>query len=111
MEMEIVELRGWAYNDGGIVPLAVEYGLGRRSAVSRAEFCAMSEASTTNVQSLIDRMNAGDFSARNVLICHSAERLRRLTAKMFHDYSRLGRWEEVEDVMQMRRHSLTPGAP
>ena len=37
MEMEIVELRGRAYNDGGIVPLVVEYGPGCRSTVSRAE--------------------------------------------------------------------------
>ena len=65
MEMEIVELRGRAYNDGGDRPpwwWSTVRGAGLPFPAQ--EFCAMSEASTTNVQSLIERMNAGDFSAR-----------------------------------------------
>jgi RNA polymerase sigma-70 factor (ECF subfamily) len=60
----------------------------------------MTEASGTQLQLLIDRLNAGDPAARDELIHHAAERLRKVTAKMFQDYSRLHRWEDTDDVFQ-----------
>jgi RNA polymerase sigma-70 factor (ECF subfamily) len=60
----------------------------------------MAEASSTQLQELIDRLNAGDPSARRDLINHSYERLRRLTRKMLQDYARLRRWEDTDDVFQ-----------
>jgi RNA polymerase sigma factor (sigma-70 family) len=60
----------------------------------------MAEASTTQLQGWIDRMNAGDSAARDGLINHACDRLRRLTRKMLRDYSRLKRWEDTDDVLQ-----------
>lgn len=55
--------------------------------------------STTQLQSWIDRMNAGDPSARDQLIGHAYERLRRLSHKMLQDYPRLRGWEGTSDVL------------
>lgn len=63
----------------------------------------MSESSlntTLMVQSCLDRLRAGDPAARDELISVAADRLRRLTRKMFADCDRLRRWEDVDDVMQ-----------
>jgi RNA polymerase sigma-70 factor (ECF subfamily) len=60
----------------------------------------MFEPSTDSLQCLLERMNCGDVSARNDLIRYVERRLWRLATKMFQDYVRLGRWEDVEDVLQ-----------
>jgi DNA-directed RNA polymerase specialized sigma24 family protein len=60
----------------------------------------MSETSTTHLQNLIERMNRGDLSVRDDLICHVEQRLRRLAGKMTEDDVCLGRWEAFEDVVQ-----------
>lgn len=49
---------------------------------------------------LIERLRAGDRSAREEMLQHACERLRRLTRKMFHTYPHLRRWEETDDVFQ-----------
>lgn len=49
---------------------------------------------------LIDRLRCGDASAREEMLLHACERLRRLTRKMFHAYPSLRRWEETDDVFQ-----------
>jgi RNA polymerase sigma factor (sigma-70 family) len=60
----------------------------------------MAESPTTHLQSLIDRMNAGAAGARNELIGHSAERLRKLARKMLcQDFQRLRRLEDTDDVL------------
>jgi RNA polymerase sigma-70 factor (ECF subfamily) len=57
-------------------------------------------SSSTQLQALIDRLNAGDSSARNDLISHAVERLRKLTRKMLRqDFARLRRWEETDDIL------------
>jgi RNA polymerase sigma-70 factor (ECF subfamily) len=60
----------------------------------------VAEASTTQLQGLIERMNAGEASARAELLAHAGERLRRLARKMLQDFPRVRRWEETDDVVQ-----------
>src|SRR5438874_7474288 len=52
------------------------------------------------VQIWIDRLQAGDQTARNELIGHADERLRRLTRKMLRASPRVKRWEDTDDVLQ-----------
>ncbi len=60
----------------------------------------MEADSTTQLQHLIDRINAGDGQAREELIGRACDRLRRLTAKILQDYRRLKRFEDEDDVLQ-----------
>jgi RNA polymerase sigma-70 factor (ECF subfamily) len=61
----------------------------------------MGEGTTTQLQHWIDRMNAGDPSARDALIQRACERLRRLARKIFHDdFRRIRGFEETDDVLQ-----------
>lgn len=55
---------------------------------------------TTALQSVIDRMRAGDAKASDELISHSCERLRRLTRKMLRQNPAVRRWAETDDVAQ-----------
>ena len=48
----------------------------------------------------LDLMRAGDVYARERLIEHSCERLRRLTRRMLGRFPDLGRWETTDDVLQ-----------
>lgn len=59
----------------------------------------MAQSTTTLLQGCIQRMRAGDQGAREELIKHSCERLRRLTQRMLGDYARLRRWADTDDVM------------
>jgi RNA polymerase sigma-70 factor (ECF subfamily) len=58
----------------------------------------MADASDSQLLGLIQRANDGDPAARAQLIQHSADRLRRLTRKLLHDFPRVRRWEEADDV-------------
>jgi len=60
----------------------------------------MTNDDLARLQSLLERLRAGDDKARADLIEHACERLRRLTKKMLRDYSRVRRWEETDDVFQ-----------
>ena len=61
----------------------------------------MSENSTTLVlQAALDRLRAGDLSARDELIAHSCNQFLLLTRKMLNRYPRLRNWEESGDVAQ-----------
>jgi RNA polymerase sigma-70 factor (ECF subfamily) len=61
----------------------------------------MSErASSTQLQRLLDRLHAGDDSARDVLVQHSVERFRALARRMFRRQSDLRRLDETDDVLQ-----------
>lgn len=53
---------------------------------------------TTQVKNWLELMRAGDQQARGRLIEHTCERLRLLTRKMLHDFPRVHRWEETDDV-------------
>lgn len=54
----------------------------------------------TQLQNLINRSLDGDASAKEALLDHACERLLRLTRKMFHQFPKLQRWEQTDDVFQ-----------
>src|SRR5206468_11164035 len=54
----------------------------------------------------LERMRAGDRSAREALFEHVCERLRRLTRKMLKGYPGVQRWAETDDVLQNALHRL-----
>ena len=56
--------------------------------------------SDTQLQLLIDKVQAGDGAARSALLDHACDRLLRLTRKMFHARRDLRRWEQTDDVFQ-----------
>lgn len=55
---------------------------------------------TMQIQRCLDRLQAGDESARKELIACACARLERLTRKMLRSWERVHRWEETGDVMQ-----------
>jgi RNA polymerase sigma-70 factor (ECF subfamily) len=60
----------------------------------------LSNDHTTQIQQCIDRMSAGDASARDELLARSCNRLARLTKKMLRDFPGVKRWEQTDDVHQ-----------
>jgi RNA polymerase sigma-70 factor (ECF subfamily) len=52
------------------------------------------------IQGWIDRLRAGDETARAELLRCSCDRLVELTRRMLRRYSRLKRWEQTDDVVQ-----------
>jgi RNA polymerase sigma factor (sigma-70 family) len=59
-----------------------------------------SENQTTLVQGWIDRLRAGDPSARDALLACAIDRLERLTRKMLKGFPGVHRWEQTDDVLQ-----------
>jgi RNA polymerase sigma-70 factor (ECF subfamily) len=55
---------------------------------------------TTAIQGLVDRLQAGDPSARVALLESARGRLDRLSRKMLHTYPGVARWEQTDDVLQ-----------
>jgi RNA polymerase sigma factor (sigma-70 family) len=55
---------------------------------------------TIQLQDLLDRMNSGDVSARDLLIEHACSRLQRVTRKIRQDFPKLQNAEETADVLQ-----------
>ncbi len=55
---------------------------------------------TTQLQNLLDLASDGEDAAYEAAINLAAERLQRLTAKMFRGYPHLRRWEDTSDVFQ-----------
>jgi RNA polymerase sigma factor (sigma-70 family) len=55
---------------------------------------------STQIRLCIDRLQAGDQSARDELLAHATERLNRLTRKMLRDFPGVQRWEQTDDVLQ-----------
>jgi RNA polymerase sigma-70 factor (ECF subfamily) len=62
----------------------------------------MSEAthSTTQIQLRLDRLRAGDESARDELLSLASDRLTRLARRMLRSYPGVQRWEQTDDVLQ-----------
>jgi RNA polymerase sigma-70 factor (ECF subfamily) len=56
--------------------------------------------STTVIQGCIDRLLAGDESARAELLGCAVGRLKRLASKMLKGYPAVARWEQGDDVAQ-----------
>jgi RNA polymerase sigma-70 factor (ECF subfamily) len=61
---------------------------------------ANSSKQTVQVQGWLDRLQAGDETARKELLNCACARLTRLTRKMLKGYPRLKRWEQTDDVLQ-----------
>jgi RNA polymerase sigma-70 factor (ECF subfamily) len=59
----------------------------------------MASDSTTQLQGLIDRMAAGDVSARDELIGRTYERLRRLAHRLLRGFPRVRSFEDTGDVL------------
>jgi RNA polymerase sigma-70 factor (ECF subfamily) len=56
--------------------------------------------STTQIQLRLDRLRAGDESARDELLTIACTRLNRLAHKMLRRYHGVSRWEQTDDVLQ-----------
>jgi len=55
---------------------------------------------TLHLQACLDRLRGGDAAARDELLRHSQERLRRLAAQMLTRMPAVRRWEDTDDVLQ-----------
>src|SRR2546426_1060956 len=88
----------WSTDMMLILPIALCHGAAAearpRNAGARGVL-TMGEASRQigQCQTWIDRLQAGDLKARDELLGHACERLRRLTRKMLKGFVRLKRWE------------------
>ncbi len=62
----------------------------------------MSDApqSSTEIQLRLDRLRAGDETARGELLKIACDRLSRLARKMLRSYPGVSRWEQTDDVLQ-----------
>jgi RNA polymerase sigma factor (sigma-70 family) len=70
------------------------------------------EETTGEIQSWLDRLQSGHDAARDEVINHSCERLRKLARRMLRGYPRLRRWETTDDVLQnamLRLHRSMAG--
>jgi RNA polymerase sigma-70 factor (ECF subfamily) len=56
--------------------------------------------STTEIQLRLDRLRAGDASARDELLDIARVRLSRLARKMLRDFPGVRRWEQTDDIVQ-----------
>jgi RNA polymerase sigma-70 factor (ECF subfamily) len=56
--------------------------------------------STTQIQLRLDRLRAGDESARDELLAIACGRLTRLARRMLRRYPGVQRWEQTDDVFQ-----------
>ena len=57
-------------------------------------------SSSTQIQLRLDRLRAGDATARGELLSIACQRLSRLTHKMLRGYPGVRRWEQTDDVLQ-----------
>ncbi len=55
---------------------------------------------STIIQGWLDRLRAGDDSAREALLVSACDRLSRLARKMLKGYPGVHRWEQTGDVLQ-----------
>jgi RNA polymerase sigma factor (TIGR02999 family) len=53
---------------------------------------------SSQLQFWIEALQAGNLSAREQLFTRAYERLRKLAGKMLHDFQRVRRWEETDDI-------------
>ncbi|HWE04016.1 MAG TPA: sigma-70 family RNA polymerase sigma factor [Tepidisphaeraceae bacterium] len=54
---------------------------------------------TVILQRLLDRIKAGDEIARDLLLEHTCERLRRLVRVQLRGFPRVKRWDQTDDVL------------
>ncbi len=60
----------------------------------------MAETDTGQLSGLVDRLRAGDATARDELLRSAMGRLELLTRKMLRGYPGVRRWEDTADVLQ-----------
>ncbi len=58
------------------------------------------QTTTTYLQGCLDRFRAGEPAARDELLRHAQNRIRKLTGRMLARYPHLRRWEQTDDVLQ-----------
>ena len=61
---------------------------------------ATTNGQSAEIQKWLDRLRAGDDSARAQLLTCARQQLERLTRKMLRGWERVRRWEQTPDVMQ-----------
>ena len=54
-----------------------------------------------HVESLLQRLQTGDMSARDELLRATCDRFTHMARSMKRDFPRVGRWEQTEDVVLM----------
>jgi RNA polymerase sigma-70 factor (ECF subfamily) len=57
-------------------------------------------SATTEIQLRLDRLRAGDETARDELLTIACARLSRLARKMLRRYPGVRRWEQTDDILQ-----------
>jgi RNA polymerase sigma-70 factor (ECF subfamily) len=80
---------------------------GGKAVTAGRERVASPSDTLVRIQGLLERLRAGDDSARDALLGAAGERLRQLAHRMLLGYARVRRWEETDDVLQsalMRLH-------
>jgi RNA polymerase sigma factor (sigma-70 family) len=77
-----------------------EHGAGGARLADRVTAMVDAADSTTEIQLRLDRLRAGDESARDELLEIACGRLRRLAHRMLRAYAAVRRWEETDDVLQ-----------
>ena len=55
---------------------------------------------TVVIHRYLEKLRSGDASARECLVNFTFERLQRMAKKMKHDFDRVGRWEQTDDIVQ-----------
>jgi RNA polymerase sigma-70 factor (ECF subfamily) len=58
------------------------------------------ELHTTQIQRLVERLQAGDVQAQNELLRRTGNRLEQLARSMLHRFPGVRRWEQTGDVLQ-----------
>jgi RNA polymerase sigma-70 factor (ECF subfamily) len=75
-------------------------GRGRGVTIVREKTMTTANGRSAEIQGWLDRLRAGDDSARAELLSCARQNLERLTRKMLRGWERVHRWEQTPDVMQ-----------
>jgi RNA polymerase sigma factor (sigma-70 family) len=60
----------------------------------------MMGSTTSDVQRLLNALEAGDAAAREELLARTLARIRRFASQQLHQYPGVARWEQTDDVVQ-----------
>jgi RNA polymerase sigma factor (sigma-70 family) len=82
------------------LPVQVPRRAGRVKVDATCLLTMKTDDRTTVIQSWIDRLRAGDGSARESLLGCACDRLALLTRRMLRGFPGVQRWEQTDDVLQ-----------
>jgi RNA polymerase sigma factor (sigma-70 family) len=85
---------------GGVTSLGESITLQGVNSVSLCRPSMKTDERTTVIQSWIDRLCAGDDSARDALLGCACDRLTLLARSMLRGFPGVHRWEQTDDVLQ-----------